>query len=309
MWSQIKTTTAFFIEGRKKFTKTGYLKARKNPTLQSRWNAVNNADLKGRVYVVTGASSGLGKEICWYLADKGAERVYMVCRSEEKGMKAKEELVKRILNPGEADSGGDQVVKKRSNWKRKKSKNDKDKDTSGSSSKLEQDDPTTSKADDKTPAEEEEIQQQPRKRSDPNSQLIIIPNTDLSRKSNVDNLISILNQKEPNGIDCLLCNAGNLHNQVTYTPEGLEQTMASHLIFGSYYLSKSLYPLIEKKAGTIVFMSSGGMYNTKFPGWEAIHLYKENKSNKSSYDGQLQYAYAKRAQVLLAERWTEENKK
>ena len=43
---------------------------------------------------------------------------------------------------------------------------------------------------------------------------------------------------------------------------------------------------------------SGGMYNTKFPEWEDA-----TASGSRPYDGQFAYAYAKRGQVLLCERW------
>ena len=39
------------------------------------------------------------------------------------------------------------------------------------------------------------------------------------------------------------------------------------------------------------------MYNTKFPTWEVA------TAQEGSYNGQLAYAYAKRGQVLLCERW------
>ena len=47
----------------------------------------------------------------------------------------------------------------------------------------------------------------------------------------------------------------------------------------------------------LVVVSSGGMYNTKFPAWEVA------TSLEGEYNGQLAYAYAKRGQVLLCERW------
>ena len=47
-------------------------------------------------------------------------------------------------------------------------------------------------------------------------------------------------------------------------------------------------------------VSSGGMYNTKFPAWEVA------TSLEGEYNGQLAYAYAKRGQVLLCERWASE---
>lgn len=40
------------------------------------------------------------------------------------------------------------------------------------------------------------------------------------------------------------------------------------------------------------------MYNTRFPSWSVA-----TSTGASAYDGQLAYAYAKRGQVLLCERW------
>jgi dehydrogenase/reductase SDR family protein 12 len=42
------------------------------------------------------------------------------------------------------------------------------------------------------------------------------------------------------------------------------------------------------------------MYNTKFPLWEDA-----TSTGNNAYDGQFAYAYAKRGQVLLCERWSE----
>lgn len=46
----------------------------------------------------------------------------------------------------------------------------------------------------------------------------------------------------------------------------------------------------------MIIVSSGGMYNTKFPDWDTA-------CGLRGYDGQLAYAYMKRGQVLLAECW------
>merc|ERR1719454_1783892 len=51
----------------------------------------------------------------------------------------------------------------------------------------------------------------------------------------------------------------------------------------------------------MVAVSSGGMYNTKFPKWEVA------TSLEGAYSGNLAYAYAKRGQVLLMERWAAEH--
>ena len=94
----------------------------------------------------------------------------------------------------------------------------------------------------------------------------------------------------------MVCNAGVLLNERVETSEGYETTFACHLLNGSYLLSTLLIPQL-KAAGNearTVFVSSGGMYNSKFPSWE-----KATSTGKfeNKYDGQMAYVYAKRGQV------------
>jgi len=124
---------------------------------------------------------------------------------------------------------------------------------------------------------------------------------DVSLKSSVEKAVNEFKTKE-NKLDALICNAGVLLNERTETSEGVETTFASHLIFGSYMLGLSLMPSIDPKEGRIIFVSSGGMYNTKFPSWETAASTGDVKS--SSYSGNMAYSYAKRGQVLVAERWS-----
>ena len=97
----------------------------------------------------------------------------------------------------------------------------------------------------------------------------------------------------------MVCNAGVLLNERTLTSEGVETTFASHFLFGSYMLGTLLMPQIDPGEGCIIFVSSGGMYNTKFPSWTRA---TSTGDAKSSYSGNMSYSYAKRGQVLLAER-------
>ena len=101
-------------------------------------------------------------------------------------------------------------------------------------------------------------------------------------------------------LDGLLCNAGALSDKKTTTSEGIETTLAAHLLFGTYLLTTLAIPVLEATPGSrVVVVSSGGMYNTKMPTWDIA----ANLTGK--YDGQFAYAYAKRAQVLLCEQWTD----
>lgn len=99
-------------------------------------------------------------------------------------------------------------------------------------------------------------------------------------------------------LNALVTNAGALLNERTLSAEGVEVTFASHFLFGTYLLGKLAIPCLEAtEGGRMVVVSSGGMYNTKWPKWERAVSYE------GQYDGQLAYAYAKRGQVLLCEQW------
>ena len=95
-------------------------------------------------------------------------------------------------------------------------------------------------------------------------------------------------------LDVLVCNAGVLLNELTLTSERVEVTFACHLLFGTYLLGKLALPALEATAGgRLVVVSSGGMYNSKFPSWETA------ASLEGEFSGNLAYAFAKRGQVLL----------
>jgi len=105
-------------------------------------------------------------------------------------------------------------------------------------------------------------------------------------------------------LDVLVCNAGVLLNERTLTSERVEVTLACHLLFGTYLLGKLALPALEATPGSrMVAVSSGGMYNCRFPSWEVA------ASLEGGFSGNLAYAYAKRGQVLLCERWAEEHPK
>ena len=63
-------------------------------------NSNTNGNMSGKVCVVTGANSGIGKETCRALAQMGAH-VVMACRSRERGEAAQREII--------AASGSDKV--------------------------------------------------------------------------------------------------------------------------------------------------------------------------------------------------------
>lgn len=106
----------------------------------------------------------------------------------------------------------------------------------------------------------------------------------------------ILDIGEP--IDALLHNAGALHNERQESVDGNELTLATHVI-GPFLMTHLLRPLIATGDDPrIVSMSSGGMYG------QGISL--SDIQTTRDYTGTLSYARAKRAQLLLNERWAEE---
>lgn len=103
-------------------------------------------------------------------------------------------------------------------------------------------------------------------------------------------------------LDALVCNAGALDNELTVSKEGVEVTLATHLLYGTYLLGKLAMPTLQATPESrLIAVSSGGMYNTRFPKWETVAC-----TGSGKYNGQLAYAYCKRGQVLLCERWAKE---
>lgn len=74
------------------FTRGGYVSAAKNFRTED-----IPADISGRVFMITGANSGLGKATALALAQKGGT-VHMVCRSKERGEEAKTEITEQTGN-------------------------------------------------------------------------------------------------------------------------------------------------------------------------------------------------------------------
>ena len=198
----------------------------------------DGVDLTGKAVVVSGANSGLGKQVTTYAAAKGA-KVYMLCRNAERAEQAKEDIWKQIQS------------------------------------------------------------YQPTTLSNDNLKIIVV---DVGELEQVRAAAKELQSKEPLGIHALVCNAGVLLNERQETSEGREATFASHLLGGTYLLSQLLVPQLEAAKGRVVIVSSGGMYSTSLPSWDIL----TGTSDKKKYSGLDAYAYAKRAQVLLAERWARE---
>jgi dehydrogenase/reductase SDR family protein 12 len=100
-------------------------------------------------------------------------------------------------------------------------------------------------------------------------------------------------------VDVLVHNAGVLPDERAETAQGLELTVATHVV-GPFLLTALLRNRLEKSPdGRVIWVSSGGMYtrrlNLSDPNW-----------NHRAYDGVVAYAETKRAQVVLAELWADE---
>ena len=104
-------------------------------------------------------------------------------------------------------------------------------------------------------------------------------------------------QQQFTHIDVLIHNAGALLNTRQVSPQGIEQTIASHVV-GPFLMTTLLLPLMN--GGRVVTVSSGGMYSsglTVFDKGETLEM------PTHKYGGSKQYAIAKRAQVTLTEMW------
>lgn len=94
-------------------------------------------------------------------------------------------------------------------------------------------------------------------------------------------------------VDALIHNAGALFNERRTQSDGIEATVAVHVI-GPFLMTGLLLDRLH--GGRVITVSSGGMY--------AVPLTVNGiEMSKETYRGATQYALAKRAQVTLNEMW------
>jgi dehydrogenase/reductase SDR family member 12 len=100
---------------------------------------------------------------------------------------------------------------------------------------------------------------------------------------------------EATKVDVLIHNAGLMPPTREHTADGLERTVATHLV-GPHLLTDLLRPKL--RGARVIWVSSGGMYGKRL---DLDAMLDED----AEYDGVLAYARTKRAQVVLAELWAE----
>merc|ERR1719253_2064653 len=94
------TTSQWYLYGRRQFTQTGYRRHIEGYTAPVQESAAiplgapgsDGVNLGGKVVIISGANSGLGKEMATYAAAKGAN-LYMLCRSKERADRARTEIL------------------------------------------------------------------------------------------------------------------------------------------------------------------------------------------------------------------------
>jgi len=100
-------------------------------------------------------------------------------------------------------------------------------------------------------------------------------------------------------VDVLVHNAGALLPQRELSPQGIEMTVAAHVI-GPHLMTRLLLPSLSRAGGRVVTVASGGMYAADLP---RVAGDRTLEMNEMHWNGTRQYAIAKRAQVTLNEMW------
>ena len=202
------------------FSKIGYAIRKR----LGNWLPISGFDLRGKNVVITGPTSGLGKEVAQQLAPTGANLV-LVARNEEKCARVIDEIAPLCTG----------------------------------------------------------------------SKPVFVP-AEMGDLESVRSACAAIHQQFSH-IDVLIHNAGALLNSRQVSPQGIEQTVASHVV-GPFLMTTLLLPLMH--GGRVVTVSSGGMYSSGLP---AFNNGETLEMPIHKYGGSKQYAIAKRAQVTLTEMW------
>ena len=190
------------------------------------WDQVSSYDLSGKVVVITGPTSGLGKECVRILAPTGAQLV-LVARNKEKC----QDVISSIRNIC----------------------------------------------------------------TGPEPMCVVAEMGDLPSVGRAAREIATRFAQ----VFAIVHNAGALLNSREVSPQGIEQTVASHVL-GPHLLTTVLLPNLIATQGRVVTVSSGGMYSAELPN---IDGKRTLEMRPDIYNGSKQYAIAKRAQATLNEIW------
>jgi NAD(P)-dependent dehydrogenase (short-subunit alcohol dehydrogenase family) len=119
------------------------------------------------------------------------------------------------------------------------------------------------------------------------------PALELLDAGNLGSIRDLARRFRRSRVDILVHNAGVLPETRDETEDGIELTLATHLV-GPFLLTHLLLPKLRRAGGRVIFVSSGGMYTQRLdmadPAWTT-----------EPYDGVRAYAETKRGQVVLAE--------
>jgi dehydrogenase/reductase SDR family member 12 len=96
-------------------------------------------------------------------------------------------------------------------------------------------------------------------------------------------------------IDVLIHNAGAMGLRRTYSPQGIEQTVAAQLV-GPFLLTHLVGAQLRAQPSRVIFVTSGGMYA------QALDV-DALEASPADYNGVTVYARVKRAQMSLVEAW------
>jgi NAD(P)-dependent dehydrogenase (short-subunit alcohol dehydrogenase family) len=129
----------------------------------------------------------------------------------------------------------------------------------------------------------------------PEPVIVIAEMGDLESVANAGRIIA---QQFPQ-VSALVHNAGALLNTREESPQGIEQTVSSHVL-GPHLLTTILLPNLRAAQGRVITVSSGGMYSAELP---MVAHGRTLEMRADIYNGSKQYAIAKRAQVTLNEMW------
>lgn len=120
---------------------------------------------------------------------------------------------------------------------------------------------------------------------------------DMSEPAQIKDFSKRFMSSEPH-LDLLINNAGVLLNTKHKNSEGIESTFATNTL-GYFLMTHLMLPqLLNSDAARIINVSSGGMYGA---GLEV----NDPLFEKRSYNGLQAYAESKRAEVALAEMWSQ----